>query len=156
MEALTNNYALNKNELVDAILDDKNAKDNFLMISVAWIKYLASASINPVLRDGRNKIACNKGYKIVIQSAFKKYSKVTNYDGFVWTDNISVPVWEDNHSHRLDLGGLFVTESWNIHKTLQQTFSSVVFLFIAKCCEDLQMQISEALEEENWYKMPVI
>jgi len=108
-----------------------------------WIKRLSHAYTDKVLHDRRNEQSCYTGY--YIEKAFlEKYEPLPDLqrDSFI---------------------SIFIGEMGYDHKTIQQSFSSLVFAWLnyqaaekkarkAKHC----IKNIKTIRGEHWYRMPMI
>ena len=104
-----NSLSCDNEAAVNTMLKAENV-EYYKKLSIAWIKKLHEMYTNR-LYDGRNEYACKLGNAI--------YNAMTEYMGHA--EDISV--------------NDFITAMSRNHRTLQQSFSSIVFLFLSKIYE---------------------
>lgn len=104
-----NSLSCDNEAAVNTMLKAENV-EYYKRLSIAWIKKLHEMYTNR-LYDGRNEYACKLGNTI--------YNEMTEHINY--TEDISV--------------NDFVTTMSRNHRTLQQSFSSIVFLFLSKIYE---------------------
>ena len=135
MENAVNSFGFPKKQVCDLIFQNENSIRHFLDISLGWIQDLTERK--EWQYDGRN------------EASVKLAREIMN-----GVENIFEP---------LDSAKIFVREANKWHRTLQQTFSGLVFCFLDK------IKISEELEEiskninkikekygDKWYGLPMI
>lgn len=123
----TNYYSFNPVKTAEELKDSKQMDD----LDVCWIKTLA----NPDYRtDGRNEIATRKGRQLAeIPFIKRKIERVSN------------PKMEETAKKM----------AWE-HRTLQQTFSKLVFYHFMQNCSDRNRQKLIQVMGEDFYKLPLI
>lgn len=122
-----NSLSCDNEAAVNAMLKAENV-EYYKNLSIAWIKKLHEM-YNNRLYDGRNEYACKLGNAI--------YNAMAEYMSY--TEDISV--------------NDFVTTMSRNHRTLQQSFSSIVFLFLSKIYEK---ELGTIEEMQRFIKCPLI
>ncbi len=160
IESMVNSFCFNGKNVIKAI-DKEGINDNFQTLAIAYIKALGRAyHTNTIcMYDGRNEASCKISSMIMNCAIFNcNYSGYTNYDGFnKYIDDMDVRKWEYEHDDLLDIAGLIAIElTTSMHRTLQQTFAGMCFLYLSQNCKDLneEMKILTGLDE--WYRVPFI
>lgn len=121
-----NNFLFDPKQIHDEICKNNTARENFELIAENWIQMLAKQK-SCCMFDGRNEYACMIGEKL---------------NPFLARKEIPTTIQ------------LFSEEMSREHRTLQQSFSSLVFLYIAKWHPDYAE--SAGLKEEKFWKCPMI
>jgi hypothetical protein len=137
IESAVNTFALDIDELAETIMRDENAKRNFTSIAAAFAIRL-SECFDSNNYDGRNERACE------IASVMCK--------------NESIALWLESMAG--ENGKKVVFHMRCTHRTLQQSFASVCFRFIAmlwekECKSEYISYVANALYT-NWWKTPLI
>lgn len=138
--AMVNNFSFHKDEVAHAIAVDENAKHNFLALASAWVKKL-SDMYDADCYDDRNQLSCLTGYCLAYNLSYQK-KRIPDIPG---TNSFTERIARD-------------------HRTLQQTFSALVFCFIAfvypditlKGCSKVGYKGEQYKFDEYWWDMPLV
>lgn len=124
---ITNYYSFNPVKTAEELKDSKQMDD----LDICWIKTLASPDYST---DGRNEIAARKGRQLAeIPFIKRKIERISN------------PKMEETAKKM----------AWE-HRTLQQTFSKLVFYHFMQNCSDRNRQKLIQVMGEDFYKLPLI
>ena len=141
MERAVNAFGFLKSDICEMILDNPISTKNFLKISLTWIQNLAKRA--EWQYDGRNEASVRKARELV--------------NGMSSENQIMLQEYADIMS------SCFVKEAMQWHRTLQQTFSGLVFCFfdkveIPKNLDEISINIGKMKEKygENWYGLPLV
>ncbi len=138
-----NHFGVKTQEIADTIAADDEAKDVFLKFVVTYIKYLRR-NYEKGFYDGRNEIACERAFRLAYAL------------GLETTEDEAVG-FECRSPIRYDIA--FAVYMGAEHRTLQQTFSKIVFYMLkeySKYSDMIQKAIeNDEIQDEFWY-MPLI
>ncbi len=124
---ITNSYSFSPVKTAEELKDSKQMND----LDVCWIKTLASPDYRT---DGRNEIAARKGRQLAeIPFVKRKMERISN------------PKMEETAKKI----------AWE-HRTLQQTFSKLVFFHFLQNCSSGNRQKLIQVMGEDFYKLPLI
>lgn len=155
MESAVNNFGFNPKEIVDAIMSDENALTAFSRISAMWIRALSFLSKDSWMYDDRNAYSVLRGAYLEEDDLFKKWMDETSPIDADQLREVN-KVFQGRRGN-IPLMELSVVESvLRYHRTLQQTFSKLVFLFVDKTVSEVQRLKKEEFLEEQWWKAPLI
>ncbi len=147
---MVNCFGVNAEEVATALAEFPTVRKKFLEYCQAWILWLNFA-YKKNMYDGRNEIACRRGADIFIIIGFSvPYVNDVEKSFKDWHSNIEAE--------------LFAIKMGNEHKTLQQTFSQIVFYMLYEYGEylpiDVNTKLKEAIEngslQDRFWKMPMI
>lgn len=128
MDDFVNNMSVDLKSFVDALkVEDESVKVRFSTISLFWVKKL-SYNFSQKWFDLRNKYSaetCDKIQKILGEDLENFHP---GYPGY------SDPYSEEDESFEVE----FIEKMSRTHRTLQQTFSGLVFLWLAEMQETME------------------
>lgn len=123
----TNRYSFNPVKMSEELKDSKQMDD----LDTCWVKILSSPDYGT---DARNEIAARKGRQLAcIPFVKRKMERVSN------------PKMEETAKKM----------AWE-HRTLQQTFSKLVFCHFLQSCSNVNRQQLIKVMGEDFYKLPLI
>ncbi len=125
---ITNSFSFNPVKVAGELRDSKEMN----ALDICWLKTLSSPDYGT---DGRNEIAARKGRQLAeIPFVKRKMERVNN------------PKMEETAKKI----------AWE-HRTLQQTFSKLVFYhFMQECSESERQRLIKGMGCEDFYKLPLI
>jgi len=139
-----NNYGFDRKKALEDIRKDPESEKYFMGLSLLWVKACAEDAKQPWAYDDRNE----HSVKICERLAETRLFQMENVQGYLGqTDKRMVRQTVD--------------ELRNLHRTLMQTFSSLVFYYLReKAAEDEKVQ--RAIQKLNleyvtgWERCPLI
>lgn len=155
MESAVNNFGFNPKQIVDAIMSDENALTAFSRISAMWIRALSFLSKDSWMYDDRNVYSVLRCAYLEEDDLFKKWMDETSPINADQLREVN-KVFQGRRGN-IPLMELSVVESvLRYHRTLQQTFSKLVFLFVDKTVPEVQRLKKEEFLEAQWWRAPLI
>lgn len=133
---MVNTFSPGAAKLVETMLVDDDVREPFLELSLAWVEQLA-AIYDEQSYDDRNEYACRVGAAIVALPAFAPYK----------------------NSEVSEVAKQFAKRFRHEHRTLQQTFSGVVFRFLQATLPQGTLHdddTSGVFGCSDWYRTPLI
>ena len=131
---MVNNYSFDRKGYADRIMENPKAKKTFHGICGDWINNFATNPTVWQIRDDRNQLSLERA-KILNRS---------NIDSLIFQNTKSQGKYEK-------FIRLWMSDS---HKTLQQTFSCVIFCFVDRLYYN---KLDPELKlKENWWRLPLI
>lgn len=161
MDNFINSFSCDKQGFIENLkLSDNNVKNRFTIISLMWIKKLNYfKEINWF--DGRNEYSINTAVKIQSVLGDDLNILINNYDGRM--DNDDFEYEETEEGKKVPFEWIFVEQMSRTHRTLQQTFSGIVFEWLSelenmdtsKELTNISKRINENLDD-RFFKTPLI
>jgi hypothetical protein len=153
-----NTFGIHYDELVDA-LRHPDVCQVFRSVAYAWIKTL-QAMYSADRYDGRNEYSATVASKLVNTMAFAKHKDATTWDGNPTFRELSL--WAKRHNEWPDVGGIVAYQMMRQHRTLQQSWSGVVFRFLVKDFNEAEnKEVEQAMADvcydpAHWWHTPMI
>ena len=142
-----NSFSFDHKELVAEIQQSEPANANFRKIVAWWVTCLACMQNFNYYYDGRNEIAVRKGTEISNHPAFLAFQKQVLGD-IDATFEVS-KMFKSWNAQKLD-GLTFCQCETRDHRTLQQSFSKIVFYYLNETVGSFDFN------SETWWRMPLI
>lgn len=144
LELMVNSFSVHPEEFVDEILGDKSVSDLFDNLSACWILCLNFMYSNN-LYDGRNEYACRTASELMRDDSVKAF--ISSKRGQFEQGNVfSMRNYISENS-----GAEIAARMTRSHRTLQQTFSRYIFLYIKK-----KVGYEKLNGIDTWWRCPMI
>ena len=150
IDSVINSFCINSEQLCDAIMTNDNARITMSKIIPCWMQMLEFEKKNNMY-DGRNeysvKIGCHVPYKDVLSTEIQEYGFVDEKDLKYCVNCFGLKRLSDVRP--LNVGQYVAVYMIRNHRTLQQTFSNLVFYILHK-------YYGVKMKDDYWYSCPCV
>lgn len=149
VEEMVNGFGLNFKELVGLILLDEKAVENMDRIAASWLRVLRFQSLESYHYDGRNQYSVMQGEKLSHNPFVLSFAHEHSNEAFRMRELNKRP---RDRFIPLDIGSQIAAEMFSAHRTLQQSFSGLVFTYLVRRVPES----SETFDVYDWWRCPLI